>query len=216
MNIFIVKTPLLGSNMYVIEEEKHIVIIDPYWNAEVSALLQNLGAQIDFVYLTHEHYDHVSGVPAYQEMYHTCVFCSNACANGLLDSKKNHTHYFDAFFALQSKCQSKSDWNVRPAQYHANAMFEGRHEMGWQGHNLVFFETPGHSEGSSCLLFDNKLLFCGDSLTQNADAITRFPGGDVRAFQDITVPLFVSLPQDVVAFPGHGASFCIGQLKWDR
>lgn len=215
MNIFIVKTPLLESNMYVIEEGKHAVVVDPYWDAAVSAFLQNLNAKIDFVYLTHEHYDHISGVPSFQGRYNARVFCSAACASGVTDAKKNHTHFFDAFFVLQSKGRrNKFDRTVSSTKYNANASFENRYETNWQGHNLVFCETPGHSEGSSSLLLDHQILFCGDSLTRDANVITRFPGGDAQKFQDITVPLFAGLPRDVVVFPGHGTSFRIGQLRW--
>lgn len=215
MNIFIVKTPLLGSNMYLLEEEKHIIIIDPYWDNDISILFQNLGGKIDFVYLTHEHYDHISGVAAYQGIYHTCVFCSKVCASGLMDSRKNHTRYFDAFFALQSKkCRNKLDQTVTPTQYHANAVFEHHCEARWKKHNLAFFETPGHSEGSSCLLLDNNLLFCGDSLTQDAKVITRFPGGNAKKYKDITIPIFTGLPRDTLVFPGHGTSFYISQLRY--
>lgn len=215
MNIFIVRTPLLESNMYVIEDEKHAFVIDPYWDDDVSNFLDNLNAGIDFVYLTHEHYDHVSGINSFQERFSSCVFCSGDCANGIADVKKNHTHYFSAFFVLQSKGQrSRTEERVNPMEYHANATFKGRHKTNWRGHDLVFFETPGHSEGSSSLLLDNRLLFCGDSLVQEGNVITRFPGGDIQKFQNITIPLFAKLPRDVIAFPGHGTSFHIGRLEY--
>lgn len=212
MDIFIIKTPLLDSNMYVIEENKHLIVIDPYWDNRVASLFKNLSSRIDFVYLTHEHYDHISGMQVFQRQYGSRVFCSDECAVGISDTRKNHTRYFEAFCALQNK-ESQRDKSlfVQPTQYHADDVFNGQFEMEWQGHKLLFFKTPGHSEGSSCLLVEYKFLFCGDSLARDTEVITRFPGGDAQVFHCITLPLFLKLPGSICVLPGHYDSFRLEQ-----
>ena len=48
---------LLSSNMYVISEAGHAIVIDPFEDTTPSE-----GLTVDCILLTHEHYDHISGV----------------------------------------------------------------------------------------------------------------------------------------------------------
>ena len=40
--------------------------------------------------------------------------------------------------------------------------------------------------------------------------ITRFPGGSTRDYKDKTLPFLYSLDQKLVALPGHGHTFLLG------
>ena len=64
--------------MYIIEENNHAILIDPYIQ---KGSMKNL--IIDKIILTHEHYDHISGVNYYKEKYNVPVLCSNACAKNI-------------------------------------------------------------------------------------------------------------------------------------
>lgn len=64
---------LMASNMYVIQEDRHAIVIDPYDNIFVANLLH-----IDKIILTHEHYDHISGVNVWREITSAPVLCSKA------------------------------------------------------------------------------------------------------------------------------------------
>ena len=60
MKIITCTTPLLEQNMYIVEEGKHCIVIDPYYDEKTAVLLE--GKIVDLLLVTHEHYDHISGV----------------------------------------------------------------------------------------------------------------------------------------------------------
>ena len=56
MKIKRIVSDLLSSNMYILEENRHAIIIDP--NSDISDFESSI--QYDCDLLTHEHYDHIS------------------------------------------------------------------------------------------------------------------------------------------------------------
>ena len=74
-------SPLLSSNMYVVSEGGRCIIIDPYFSPEAKGLLS--GLTLDFMLVTHEHYDHVSGVNGYKAEYKIPLYASRACDEGM-------------------------------------------------------------------------------------------------------------------------------------
>ena len=75
---------------------------------------------------------------------------------------------------------------------------------------LTVLHTPGHTEGSVCLLAgDEGLLFSGDTLFAGAWGRTDLPGGDDRAMAESLARLS-GLEDQVRVFPGHGRDTTIG------
>lgn len=54
--------PFMASNMYVLAEGEDALVIDPQPSEEACAALQRTAAGRILVLLTHEHFDHTSGV----------------------------------------------------------------------------------------------------------------------------------------------------------
>ncbi|HWH24606.1 MAG TPA: MBL fold metallo-hydrolase [Candidatus Limnocylindria bacterium] len=70
---------------------------------------------------------------------------------------------------------------------------------------LTVLHTPGHTEGSVCLLADSeRLLFTGDTLFASGWGRTDLPGGDEEQIVDSLARL-AALPPDLKVLPGHGA-----------
>ena len=67
MGIITYTTPLLEQNMYIIVEGNNCIVIDPYYDDKVKTLLENMS--VDLLLVTHEHYDHISGVNKFKEIY---------------------------------------------------------------------------------------------------------------------------------------------------
>ena len=63
--------------------------------------------------------------------------------------------------------------------------------------------TPGHTEGSICLL-GGKALFTGDTLFRGSMGRTDFPGGSYDAIMD-SLKRLAALPGDYKVCPGHEA-----------
>jgi glyoxylase-like metal-dependent hydrolase (beta-lactamase superfamily II) len=75
---------------------------------------------------------------------------------------------------------------------------------------LTVLHTPGHTEGSVCLLAgDEGILYSGDTLFAGAWGRTDLPGGDDRAMAESLARLS-GLEDQVRVFPGHGRDTTIG------
>ena len=73
--------------------------------------------------------------------------------------------------------------------------------------------TPGHTEGSVCLIDDDAgLLFSGDTLFAGAWGRTDLPGGDDEAMV-ASIARLVELEDHVGVLPGHGPVTTIGRER---
>ncbi|MCB6994510.1 MBL fold metallo-hydrolase [bacterium 210820-DFI.6.37] len=194
---------LLQSNMYVLEECGHAIVIDPCNNIDPGRELC-----IDKIILTHEHYDHISGVNAWKEAYHTNVLCSKICAKNIINPKKNMARYFDIFCEIQNWVEV--DWVPdTDSQYTcmAEETFDDETFFLWQEHNIQLFSLPGHTMGSIGVLVDDIEFFSGDSVMENAPVELRFPGGSAKSWREISLPRLELLPDSLYVHPGHFKEF---------
>ncbi len=201
----------IDSRMYLLIDKQNIineaVIIDPCINMDALAILNTNEVQSLIVLLTHEHYDHISGVNWLREKLKDVeVICSKSCSERIKKPNKNLSLFYDVLFMLQSEDtrQAVKDLKVEPYSCIADSTFEGNNTISWNSHSIVLYETPGHSPGSICVIVDDILLFSGDSIVNGKETITRLPGGNSKAFAEMTVPFLNSLNQDMIVFPGHG------------
>nr|MBA2373748.1 MBL fold metallo-hydrolase [Chloroflexota bacterium] len=76
---------------------------------------------------------------------------------------------------------------------------------------LRVLHTPGHTEGSVCLLAEDEgLLFSGDTLFAGGWGRVDLPGGDPLAMVESLVRL-ADLEPSVMVLPGHGATTTIAR-----
>lgn len=52
--------------------------------------------------------------------------------------------------------------------------------------NVFCKELPGHSNGSTGILIDEKYFFSGDSLLKDFNTITALPGGNRKLYNKVT------------------------------
>jgi hydroxyacylglutathione hydrolase len=169
----------IDAKMYLLVENHRAVILDPCVSEEAKEYLQSENVEEIIVLLTHEHYDHISGINWLRESFkRTKVICSEACGAALGKPHKNLSEYYEIF-------NGKKEWN-------------------FESHKIVMQETPGHSKGSICILVDEKILFSGDTLVTGHETILRLPGGSKKDFAGITLPYLESLDREIMVYPGHG------------
>ena len=78
---------------------------------------------------------------------------------------------------------------------------------------LRVLHTPGHTEGSVCLLAeDDGYLYSGDTLFAGGWGRVDLPGGDPAAMAD-SIARLIGLEDRVGVFPGHGATTTIGRER---
>jgi glyoxylase-like metal-dependent hydrolase (beta-lactamase superfamily II) len=78
---------------------------------------------------------------------------------------------------------------------------------------LRVLHTPGHTEGSVCLLDEDEgLLYSGDTLFAAGWGRVDLPGGDPAAMVE-SLSRLASLDDRTAVFPGHGAATTIGRER---
>ena len=74
--------------------------------------------------------------------------------------------------------------------------------IAWGDQELSVLHTPGHTAGSMCYLWGNR-VFTGDTLLINGCGRTDFQSGSAdELYSSITNKLF-ALPGDTIVYPGH-------------
>lgn len=205
MEIQCIVSDLLASNMYVITENDHAIIVDPCQKTDC----YNSNFKYDFIILTHEHYDHISGVNIWKSLTNAKVLCSKECATLIENPKKNFSHHFKDFVLLQTMFSNVYVPNNVDYICNADEYFADEMSLTWEGHTLNLFSTPGHSRGSSCILFDEQYLFSGDTLLHDYETALRFPGGSRKNWEVITYPKLKKLNSEITVYPGHFEAFKI-------
>jgi glyoxylase-like metal-dependent hydrolase (beta-lactamase superfamily II) len=79
---------------------------------------------------------------------------------------------------------------------------------------MKFLFTPGHTPGEFCIYLDNeKICITGDVLFKESIGRTDLWGGDYDTLINSIQTKLLTLPDDVVIYPGHGESSTIGYEK---
>lgn len=78
---------------------------------------------------------------------------------------------------------------------------------------LSVLHTPGHTEGSVCLLAEDEgLLYSGDTLFEAGWGRVDLPGGDAEAMVD-SIARLTGLEDRIAVLPGHGGATTIGRER---
>ena len=207
MEIHRYASDLMDSNMYIIEENGHVIVIDPYRDTTKAGQMT-----VDWIILTHEHYDHISGVNAWKEKSHAPVLCSAKCAENIQSPRMNLASHFKEFCELQAWKQMDTELEYDNNYVcSADKTFEDEAIFDWKGHQLKLFTIPGHSQGSIGILIDDIYFFSGDSLLQGMKVEFRMPGGSRKDWEKIGKQRLDSVPDGIKVLPGHNIEFIKGQ-----
>ena len=194
---------LLHSCMYVLEEKGHAIVIDPCMD------LSSAGdCVVDYLLITHEHYDHISGVNEWKKKTGAPLLCSRACAENISSPKKNMSRYIDVFWEMQTWVPTNGT-KIEQTEYVSGAdlTFEDEFTFEWQGHTVKLQETPGHSAGSCIICLNGDNCFTGDSFLEKYETECRFPGGSEKQWAKIGKPRIEAIPAGTRIWPGHFDSF---------
>ena len=197
------ESDMMASNMYLLSENGHAVVLDPCRDTSPGS-----GLKTDALILTHEHYDHISGVNAWKDAYGAPVICSRACAANIGPSRKNMSRYFEAFSQMQT--YARQDEHVSIEKNYcctAEFTFDDQMQFYWQDNCFELFALPGHSDGSIGIMVNRCNFFSGDSLFEEHEVELGFPGGDREKWKTISSGRLAGLPEGIIVYPGHYKEF---------
>lgn len=199
-----------NSNMYVVADNGSALIIDPNISESALQYLQSRAVSEITVLLTHEHYDHTSGLTWLCEKYKSTVICHEETALSLSKGRNNRPIVIASTRQALMSTEALKDFVRSLPQgylYNADITFSQQYGFVWKDHKIRMVSCPGHSRGSCCIEIDDNIVATGDSLILNTPVITRFPGGDKEQYESITVPYLRKIKSDTLILPGHGETF---------
>ena len=206
------------SNMYTLITNKEAVVFDPCEDEELFELFQEKGVDKVHILLTHEHYDHTSGLRVLQGAIDNDLYCHQATAERLLNGRGSLPHLVSFVLSMQDKKDGGHRYDnfkrsYRPYTCKADKTFRNKDILCYGNLHIDVTSTPGHSPGSACYILNNKLVFTGDTLLQNNAVIMRFPESNEDHFKKISLPFLQSLDKKLIVMPGHGDPFILKDTK---
>ncbi len=150
--------------------------------------------------LTHAHFDHLFGTGDFYERY------------GL----KADFHADDAYLYFDVTRQLEyiigRGMNVKVAPL-GTYLKEGD-IISFGTHQLKVIHTPGHSRGGVAYYCEKeKVIFCGDTIFKGSIGRTDLEGGDQQQLIDSIKQKILTLPDDVVIWPGHGQPTTVAEER---
>ena len=198
--------PLIHSNMYVVLCDNDALVVDSCLSGEAVALLQSSGVTRCTILLTHEHYDHISGVNQLREHFSCTVICTEICAQRMANPRRSHAAVFPAMFFSQGPEVVRQAAALFDTHYTCTTdeTYSGTLEFQWHNIPLRLVELPGHSPGSAVIEAAGTHVFTGDNLIPGTETLVRLPGGDKTVYLEQVAPYLRRLVPSTVVLPGHG------------
>jgi hydroxyacylglutathione hydrolase len=163
---------------------------------EILASLAEHHGKLKYIIITHGHQDHVGAV--WQMSRHLGLSCLiHEKDYKLLRQSPNYALLFEG---------RKIHFPERVETFQGEPCFT----FGRSSFQLL--HTHGHTQGSVAICFDG-FLFTGDTLFYPQVGRTDLPGGDQEALLNTIARMTHLFPSETTLFPGHGASFHLGEAK---
>ena len=184
MKIISMQVGPIMTNCYILidEESKKTAVIDPGEDADrILAALREEDSQVEYILLTHGHYDHTTAVPElHAALPQARIYIHQADANGA-GSK---------LFPLASQVEDL-------------LLYDEGDTLALGGLTIQVLHTPGHSLGSVTLKARD-VLFTGDTLFAGDCGRTDLPGGSYDQMM-ASLKRLGELEGDYKVLPGHNA-----------
>ena len=182
MKIISMQVGPIMTNCYILidEESKKTAVIDPGEDADrILAALREEDSQVEYILLTHGHYDHTTAVPElHAALPQARIYIHQADANGA-GSK---------LFPLASQVEDL-------------LLYDEGDTLALGGLTIQVLHTPGHSPGSVTLQVED-VLFSGDTLFAASCGRTDLPGGSYDQMM-ASLKRLGELEGEFRVLPGH-------------
>ena len=191
----------LQENCYLLSnpDSKQAVLIDP--GDEAARLLQALrdeGLNLQAVWLTHAHFDHIGALADIEAELEIPVYLHPADLP-----------------LYQNAAQAAGLWEISFKQPKTVPLELAAAQILTFGDTEVHcLFTPGHAPGHSAFyLPSEQFVLAGDALFQGSIGRTDLPLGNHAQLLESLKTNLLTLPDETVVYPGHGPETTIGREK---
>ena len=189
------------TNCYIIvdETQKKALVIDPAGEVpKIIEILNTLGAELVYIYLTHCHADHINGVNELKKEK----------GGKVLIHRKGREN-------LENRVPVLAEYIGLPPIYVKEDSIVDDDDILHVGDlELRVIYTPGHTDdGTSLYCEKEEMLFSGDTLFKGAWGRVDLPTSDFDSIMNSIIKKLLILPENTIVYPGHGKPTRIGDEK---
>ena len=178
------------------DQEKRCFVVDP--GSENTTLIETFIDEycpiVDYIILTHEHFDHVWGCNALLSKYDCTILCSQYCSEALPDPKLNLSAFNDTYKAF----------GVRTDK--VIVVGDINNTINWQGIDLHFWDAQGHSKGGLMMQI-GVFIVTGDTLIKGLKTVTKLKTASKEKLLESLDLLESMRGQHLIVCGGHGDLF---------
>ena len=185
MKIVTLHTTMLETGTYDVINGGRAFVVDPGADAErIIAAAEAEGAKIEWVLLTHAHFDHIGAAAALQREGAQIVL------------HRDDVKLIKSFQNLSVLA------GVKVEHFTPDVTVAGGETLDVAGVSVKVIHTPGHTAGSVCYVAGD-VIFSGDTLFALSYGRTDFPTGSFAQLKNSVVNKLFALEGDYKVLPGH-------------
>lgn len=191
------------NTYFIFDKAKNLIVVDPGCSShkereDIQHFIKSQNLTLRYIFLTHGHIDHVIGAGFLQQTFQAPIVAHPEITQFL----ENMTDWA-ALFGFEQPIQPKIDIYV-----------EDESTLKLQNEQFRILYTPGHADGSICLVLDGeKFVVVGDLLFRESIGRTDLPTGDFHTLIQSIKNKIYTLDDDYTIYPGHGPSTTIAHEK---
>lgn len=185
-----------AANCYMVvdEETNEGIILDPGGDVDdILKEINKLNVEIKYIFLTHGHLDHTSGVEELKSYLNNPNIAISEADNFLINQG---THLFGPLLEAGDP----------------NIYLKDKDKYKFGSLTLECIKAPGHTPGGFCFLVGDN-LFTGDTLFYNSIGRTDLSGGNTEDLMETLKNKIKILPDNLIVHPGHGRQTILGEEK---
>lgn len=181
----------LFTNCYLLTDNitGDMAVVDPgEFSQRLIECIDNNNGKLKYVLLTHGHYDHIGFAKEIATKYNAKIICHKNTNKFLSDNHLNHSMYHVEIPDI--------------VPFNADVLLDDGDVIKLGESNIKFIETPGHTDGCGCFIFDNCMI-TGDTIFCNSFGRTDLPTGSISKMLK-TFKKLKGIKEDYIIYPGHG------------
>ena len=188
INIFTLG-PVLTNSYLVHENGKGFIVDCPYPSSALDKFIEDNKIKIEFIILTHTHFDHVTGLKYYKDKFNVDVYASEDAKEIAENPNFNLAYHI-------SNLEVPIDHYLKDGEVFSK-------------YNIKAIKTPGHTIDSMSYVLGD-VIFTGDTLFRLSVGRTDFPGGSFDEIKDSIINKLGKLDRNSKIYPGHNEESILG------
>ena len=189
-----------NCSILVCEQTNKAALIDPGGDTDnIVSALEQMQVELEKVFLTHGHLDHVGGATTIAERFNVPI---------------EGPHEGDHYWLEQLEANARMMGFPPVKSFVPTVWLKDGDDINFGNITLKVIHCPGHTPGHVVFYYpEKKIAFVGDVLFQGSIGRTDFPGGNHQTLIDSITKKLWPLGDDVQFVPGHGPASTFGHER---